>query len=348
MLRTIQIIALIQGVFVLFALYQSRKEYKKTTFWLLFGSISSVLLYILGDDNNNLFFENKDWFLFDNTLFVTFFFLFFKYYNCETKKFKRSDNLFFLPNILYFIVEVFEIQLPKDNLYIEIIEVILELVFVLYLGFILYSVITDKRRIWATNFVIPIVILLVFSCVNDILKIIGLKELPLFNTQNFNTYLLLIVAFLFYFISYKLLNKNISILPKNEISKYKNSNLNTELIEKYKSELIKAMEIDKLYLNGKLSIQDVSEKLNIRKQYISEILNEHMNTNFQDFINEYRVEEFINRLKNDQNNQFTLLGIATEVGFNSKSSFNAIFKKFKGLTPTQFRNNHEQNGQFVQ
>jgi AraC-like DNA-binding protein len=62
-----------------------------------------------------------------------------------------------------------------------------------------------------------------------------------------------------------------------------------------------------------------------------------MDTNFQDFINKYRVEEFIERLKNDQNNHFTLLGIATDVGFNSKSSFNAIFKKYKGLTPTQFK-----------
>ncbi|WP_456264238.1 helix-turn-helix domain-containing protein [Flavobacterium psychrophilum] len=103
------------------------------------------------------------------------------------------------------------------------------------------------------------------------------------------------------------------------------------------------MEMDKLYLNGKLSIQDVSNELNIPKQYISEVLNEHMKTNFQDFINEYRVEEFIKRLKNDPNNQFTLLGIATEVGFNAKSSFNSIFKKFKGLTPNQFKKNLAEN-----
>jgi AraC-like DNA-binding protein len=135
------------------------------------------------------------------------------------------------------------------------------------------------------------------------------------------------------------LNKDIEILPKNQIIKYKNSNLSEKLISEYKADLIYAMEYDKLYLNGKLSIQDVSEKLTIPKQYISEVLNEHMNTNFQDFINRYRVEEFIIRLKNDQNNHFTLLGIATEVGFNSKSSFNAIFKKFKGLTPTQFMKN---------
>lgn len=343
MLQTIQIIALIQGIFVLFVLFTNRKDYKKTTFWLLFGALISVLLYILGDDNNNLFVKNTDWFLFDNTIFVTFFFLFFKYYKSETEKFKKTDFIFFLPNILYFIIEIFEIQLPKDNLYIEILEVLLELTFVFYLGLILYSVFTDKRRIWTTYFVIPIVILLVFSCVNDILKIIGFKELPFFNNQNFKTYLLLIVAFLFYFISFKLLSKGKDILPKNEISKYKNSNLNKKLIEQYKSDLINSMEMNKLYLNGKLSIQDVSDELNIPKQYISEVLNEHMNTNFQDFINAYRVEEFIKRIENDQNNQFTLLGIATEVGFNSKSTFNAIFKKFKGLTPTQFKKNISQS-----
>ncbi|NRS93879.1 AraC-like DNA-binding protein [Chryseobacterium sp. 16F] len=68
-----------------------------------------------------------------------------------------------------------------------------------------------------------------------------------------------------------------------------------------------------------------------------------MNINFQDFVNNYRVEEFVKRLKNDQNKQFTLLAIATDVGFNSKSSFNAIFKKTKGLTPTQFKNNLSKN-----
>lgn len=343
MLQTIQIIALIQGIFVLFVLFTNRKDYKKTTFWLLFGSLISVLLYILCDDKNNLFVENTDWFLFDNTLFVTFLYLFFKYYKSEREKFIKSNYLFFLPNIFYLILEVFEIKLPKENLTIEILEVLLELTFVIYLGLILHFVFTDKRRIWITYFVIPIIILLAFSCINDILKIIGLEELSFFSNQNFNSYLLLIVAFLFYFISFKLVSKNKYILPKNEISKYKNSNLNAKLIEKYQSDLINSMEMDKLYLNGKLSIQDVSDKLNIPKQHISEVLNEHKNINFQDFINEYRVEEFIKRLKNDQNNQFTLLGIAIEVGFNSKSSFNAIFKKFKGLTPTQFKKNLVQN-----
>jgi AraC-like DNA-binding protein len=339
MLQTIQIIALVQGLFVLSVLFVNRKLYKKTTLWLLIGSLLSVLLYIIGDDGNNLFANNTDWFLFDNSLFVTFLFLFFRYYKRGKEKFSKSDCLFFIPNILYFIIEGIEISIVDDNLIVEVLELLTELTFIVYLGLILYSIVTGKRKHWIIYFTIPIIILFLLSLVNEIFLILGWSELPLFNNQYFNTYLLLIVAFLFYFIAFKLLSKGKEILPKTTINKYQNSNLNTKLIAKYKTDLINSMEKDKLYLNGKLSIQDVSEKLNIPRQYISEVLNEHMDTSFQDFVNQYRVEEFINRLKNDQNNHFTLLAIATDVGFNSKSSFNAIFKKFKGLTPTQFKKN---------
>jgi AraC-like DNA-binding protein len=337
MLKTIQIIALVQGLFVLCVLLINRKEYKKTTFWLLFGSLLSVLFYIVGDDENNIFIRDTDWFLFDNSLFVTFLFLFFRYYKSGKEKFATVDSLFFLPNIVYFFLEATEIKMGSENLTIEIFEILAELIFVVYLALISNSIVTTKKKHWIIYFAIPIVVLFALSSINDILKISGFGELPLFSDQNFNSYLLLVVAFLFYFIAFKLLSKGNGILPKTETGKYKNSNLNTTLIAQYKNDLINAMQRDRLYHNGKLSIQDVSEKLNIPRQYISEVLNEHMETNFQDFINEYRVEDFINRLKNDQNDHLTLMSIATDVGFNSKSSFNAIFKKFKGLTPTEFK-----------
>jgi AraC-like DNA-binding protein len=337
MLKTIQIIALVQGLFVLCVLLINRKEYKKTTFWLLFGSLLSVLFYIVGDDENNIFIRDTDWFLFDNSLFVTFLFLFFRYYKSGKEKFTTVDSLFFLPNIVYFFLEATEIKMGSENLTIEIFEILAELIFVVYLALISNSIVTTKKKHWIIYFAIPIVVLFALSSINDILKISGFGELPLFSDQNFNSYLLLVVAFLFYFIAFKLLSKGNGILPKTETSKYKNSNLNTTLIAQYKNDLINAMQRDRLYHNGKLSIQDVSEKLNIPRQYISEVLNEHMETNFQDFINQYRVEDFINRLKNDQNDHLTLMSIATDVGFNSKSSFNAIFKKFKGLTPTEFK-----------
>ena len=137
MLKTIQIIALLQGLFVLFVLYNNRKSYKNTTFWLLFGSLFSIVLYIIGDDKNNLFVENTDWFLFDNTLFVTFLFLFFKYYKNNIEKFVKSDYYFFIPNIIYLILEVIEINLNHTNIIIDIFEIICKLTFIIYLSLIL-------------------------------------------------------------------------------------------------------------------------------------------------------------------------------------------------------------------
>ena len=113
MLQTIQVAALLQGLFLLSALFINRKDYKRTTFWLLFGSLLAILLYILGDDGNNLFIHNSDWFLFDSSLFITFLFLFFRNYNNGKNTFSKRDYLFFLPNILYFIIEGIEIYLVE-------------------------------------------------------------------------------------------------------------------------------------------------------------------------------------------------------------------------------------------
>lgn len=337
MLKTLQIITLLQGLFVLSILFINRKAYKKTTFWLLFGSLLSVLLYILGDDENNLFIQDADWFLFDSSLFATFLFLFFRYYKSRKEKFAKVDYLFFLPNVIYYIIDGVEIMMVEENFLVEIFEILAELTFVVYLSLIIYSITISKKKYWTFYFAIPIVILFALSSLNNILKTFGFSEISLFNDHNLNSYLLVIVAFLFYFIAFRLMNKMKGILLKTEPDKYKNSNLNPKLIKQYKADLLRSMETEKLYLNSKLSIHEVSKKLNIPRQYISEVLNVHMDTSFQDFINQYRVEEFISRLKNDRNDHFTLLGIATDVGFNSKSSFNATFKKFKGLTPTEFK-----------
>lgn len=347
MLQILQIIALLQGFFVLSVLYINRSKYKQTPFWLLFLSLFSVLLYIIGDDDNNIFVKGADWFLFDCSLFITFLFLFFRYFNNKNEHFQKQDYIFFLPNIIYFIIEAIEIHVTNNNLIVGIIEIATEVTFFSYLAHIIHSIIKAKKRLWLLYFVTPIAVLFGLLSLNNILMILNLEEFIIFNNKDFSTYLLLIIAFLYYFIAFYLINKDNKILPKKEVNKYKKSTLSDTLISQYKTALVRAMETDKLYLNGKLSIHDVSTKLNIPRQYISEVLNNHMSTNFQDFVNNYRVEAFIDRLKNDQNNQFTLLAIATDVGFNSKSSFNAIFKKTKGLTPTQFKKSLIANDQFV-
>ncbi len=213
MIIAIQIVALLQGFFVVFVLFTNRKDYKRTTFWLLFGSLLSVLLCIIGDDQNNMFIKNTDWFLFDNSLFVTFLFLFFRYYQSGKEKFEQLDYLFFLPSILYFILEVIEIILVEENIILEIFEILIELNFVIYLLFIAYSIFARKRKHWIIYFTLPIVILFVLCFINDVFKLLGVSELPLFNEQNFNTYLLLVVAFLFYFVAFNMLIKGKEILP---------------------------------------------------------------------------------------------------------------------------------------
>ncbi|MFC6269765.1 AraC family transcriptional regulator [Frigoriflavimonas asaccharolytica] len=280
MLETLKIIALVQGFFVLAVLYANRKEYKKTTYWLLIGTLFSVLLYILADDGSNLFLANADWFLFDKSLFVTFLFLFFKYDRSALEKFSTKDFFYFIPNFIYVLLELFELYISEFNIVVESLEIAVEFIFTGYLIAILIPLFTRKIKHWIVYFVIPIAILFVFSFVNDIIQILGFAELPLFKDKNFNTYLLLIVAFLFYFIAFKLLTKSKEILAKKEISKYQNSILDDNQKNKIKQDLIQAMEKDQLFLNGKLSIQDVANNLNIPRQYISEVLNEHVGSPF--------------------------------------------------------------------
>ena len=338
MLKIIQIVALLQGLFILFIFYRSRTNYRKTTFWLFFGSITSILLYIIGDDDNNLFIDDTDWFLFDSSLFLTFLFLYFKYFNSDRETFLKRDYLFFLPSIFLFLSETLEMISDGENDFLEIIETLIEFVFLSYLIYILYNLLKTKRTNWILYFVAPIVLILSISYINGLLDLFELAPIVFSGDDDFNSYLLLVVAFLFYFITFYMISKPKELIPNAEVTKYKSSNLTPELIEKYKNALIQIMEKEKLYLDHRLSIHSVSKKLNIPRQYISEVLNVHMNISFQDFVNEYRVEAFVKYLQNDQYAHYTLFGIATEVGFSSKSSFNATFKKVKGLTPTQFKN----------
>ena len=99
------------------------------------------------------------------------------------------------------------------------------------------------------------------------------------------------------------------------------------------------MENEKLYLDNNLSLKQLSEKLDIHPNYLSQIINERLNKNFYDFVNEYRVNEFKKITLLPKNKNFTLLSLAYDCGFNSKSSFNNVFKKFTKQTPSEFLKN---------
>jgi len=125
--------------------------------------------------------------------------------------------------------------------------------------------------------------------------------------------------------------------------KYERSRLADEDKERYLNKLLNFMETQRPYLDPNLSLKDLSEKIAISPYYLSQIINECLKKNFFDFVNSYRIKECIQLLTDPFQNQKTILEILYCVGFNSKSVFNIVFRKYTGMTPTQYRNSFNSN-----
>lgn len=93
----------------------------------------------------------------------------------------------------------------------------------------------------------------------------------------------------------------------------------------------------KPYLNPSLTLRVLAEKIKMNARDLSVLINQHLNQHFFDFVNEYRIKDAKEILKDPNKKEYTVLEILYQVGFNSKSSFNTAFKKQTGLTPTQYR-----------
>ena len=119
--------------------------------------------------------------------------------------------------------------------------------------------------------------------------------------------------------------------------KYKNSNLSNEQKEDYIEHIYSFMQTERPFLNAELTVQDLSKQLNISRHHLTEILNNDIGKNFFTFVNEYRVEEVKRRLLDERFEHLTIVAIAFESGFNSKSTFNSIFKQNTGSTPSQWK-----------
>lgn len=96
------------------------------------------------------------------------------------------------------------------------------------------------------------------------------------------------------------------------------------------------MQNEKPFLIPQLTIDEFAKGISIEPQIISNYLNNKIGINFYEFINQFRVEEFKKRIASRSDNKLTLIAIAFECGFNSKASFNRIFKTFENMTPSDF------------
>ena len=119
--------------------------------------------------------------------------------------------------------------------------------------------------------------------------------------------------------------------------KYEKSNLTAERAETYLKKLLQVMKTERPYVDGDLTLQKLADRLSIPVNHLSQIINERLGQNFFDFINSYRVKEAQELLVDAAKRHYTVIAIAEEVGFSSKSAFNAVFKKHVNMTPSEFR-----------
>lgn len=158
--------------------------------------------------------------------------------------------------------------------------------------------------------------------------------------------LMLILTYLTFWIGVEGLGRGTLVIVKSNDGQGENKNFNkltNKEIQEFMDRITQAMTREKKYLNESLNLRELALHLKADPNLISFILNNHLDSNFYDFVNRYRVEEVKNRLNDPSNKYLTLLGVALESGFNSKTTFNRVFKQVTGLTPTEFQKDREKH-----
>lgn len=197
---------------------------------------------------------------------------------------------------------------------------------------------------WLKNIIRSVIVLLIVVVIMNITS----NYNDLIPSRLGDNMIFLSITLLVFFLGYHGVRQQIIFSPEDlkidnkksktsiEKAQYIKSSLKENESKELLKKLVELMEEDKPYLDGKLSLNQVAEKLNISSNHLSQVINENLNKNFFDFVNGYRVEAIKKRMLDSESKNITLLGLAFESGFNSKSSFNNIFKKVTGETPSQF------------
>lgn len=168
----------------------------------------------------------------------------------------------------------------------------------------------------------------------------------LHSVQRFDDIISLAIAAFMYGVGYAALRQPEVLIgeqPQDREAKqpatprYERSGLSKELAARQRSRLLQWVTSQKPYLKNDLTLPELASQLSMSPHNLSEIINTELEQTFYDFINSYRVEEVKARLTDPRQRSIALLSLALDSGFNSKSSFNAAFKKRVGMTPSEYR-----------
>jgi AraC-like DNA-binding protein len=120
-------------------------------------------------------------------------------------------------------------------------------------------------------------------------------------------------------------------------SRYERSGLTEREAAALKSALLAAMDQDRLWQDSELTLADLARQLSTTPHKVSEVLNSQLEQSFYDFVNAYRVRYVQRRIGDDDARSLKILSLALDAGFASKSTFNEVFKKHTGQTPSAYR-----------
>ncbi len=160
--------------------------------------------------------------------------------------------------------------------------------------------------------------------------------------RNARPYIWLLLVLIILFITYygMIAPQVLQLLPvgRTEVKKYTQSKLSASDLDRLKEQLGSLMLEKKPYLNSKLLKAELAEMLGVNDPELARLLNENIGMNFFEYVNYYRIKEFVALAKTDKAQQLTFFGLAQEAGFHSKTTFNKSFKKLMGTSPSAYFN----------
>lgn len=367
--ETIFLLASIQGVMLSIALFFKKQNHSANIFL-------SIVIFTLSAELLASVYYAKGWYLsnihfsgFTYPIPLTYGPLFYFYVKFLTKKSERFyliDLIHFAPFVIVYLIMlpvffyptaekltfVQMMMLDKQSLIYDVIETFIPIQGVIYTIIVARLVLEYNKQIKENFSNIEKINLewlkyLTFGMIFCWSTVAGSHIVAFFldASQSFEIVLHIAISIIIYSIGYlnlsqpEIFMRSQDSTDKDEVTvKYKKSGLDDSSAKEIQNKLIAVMEKQKPYLDSELTLNKLADLLKISNHHLSEVINSKLNKTYYDFINEYRVEEFKQRVHNPSNFNFSIIAIAMDSGFNSKTSFNTLFKKMTGQTPSQFRN----------
>ena len=276
----------------------------------------------------------------------------------KRNKYGWKDALYFMPFILAFAWQVpffllpgetkltyFSNGIPNDIALFVGFKMCCSLVFLMYTLSLLGHTLTRFRSVFPRNKKMQFLFktrqffafLLIITLVIYLSFFVQYFDLfPLGDTDRISS---LIIAGILYFFGI-LIFRTPHLFQEDKYSKQVTSFFDGKE-NQYIERLLELFDNEKIYLNEKLTVKDAANEMELTNQQLSYLINRQLGITFLDFINTYRVKEIQKYIQKGEHKIKTLLGLALESGFNSKASFNRIFKSHTGFSPSIYAKNIE-------